>query len=172
MDDARNFKLHRRGLLGAAAAMIASARFDMIGRAQAQASGAKQPDAPSFGPLKQIDARGLNIGFAESGPASGPPVLLLHGWPYDIHSFVEVAPILAATGFRVIVLICAATERRAFFRARRQETVSNRLWPPMRSRSWTRSRSRRPFSAALIGARGLRTSSRRSGRSAAMASSR
>jgi pimeloyl-ACP methyl ester carboxylesterase len=103
MDGARNFKLHRRGLLGVAAAMIASARFDMIGRAQAQASGAKQLYAPSFRPLKQIDAGALNIGYAESGPASGPPVLLLHGWPYDIHSFVEVAHILASAGYRVIV---------------------------------------------------------------------
>jgi hypothetical protein len=103
MDGARNFKLHRRGLFGAAAAMIAAAKFDMIGRARAQASTAKQPDAPSFGPLKQVDAGALNVGYAESGPANGPPVLLLHGWPYDIHSFVEVAPILAAAGYRVIV---------------------------------------------------------------------
>ena len=107
MDGARNLKLHRRGLFGAAAAMIAAARFDMIGRARAQASAAKQPDAPdpnaSFGALKQIEAGTLNVGYGESGPASGPPVLLLHGWPYDIHSFVEVAPILATAGFRVIV---------------------------------------------------------------------
>ena len=107
MDGARNLKLHRRELFGAAAAMIAAARFDMIGRARAQASAAKQPDAPdanaSFGPLKQIDAGALNIVYAESGPASGPPVLLLHGWPYGIHAFAEVAPILAAAGYRVIV---------------------------------------------------------------------
>jgi pimeloyl-ACP methyl ester carboxylesterase len=94
-------------LFGAAAAMIAAARFDMIGRARAQASGAKQLDAPdpnaSFGALKQIEAGALNVGYAESGPASGPPVLLLHGWPYDIHSFDEVAPILASAGYRVIV---------------------------------------------------------------------
>jgi pimeloyl-ACP methyl ester carboxylesterase len=107
MDGARNLKLHRRELFGAAAAMIAAARFDMIGRARAQASGAKQPDAPgpnaSFGALKQIEAGALNVGYAESGPASGPPVLLLHGWPYDIHAFAEVAPILAAAGYRVVV---------------------------------------------------------------------
>ena len=107
MDGARNFKLHRRGLFGAVAAMIAAAELRMIEPAMAQASGAKQPDAAdadaSFGPLKQIDAGALNIGYAESGPANGPPVLLLHGWPYDIHSFVEVAPILAAAGYRVIV---------------------------------------------------------------------
>ena len=107
MDGARNLKLHRRELFGAAAAMIAAARFDMIGRARAQASGAKQPDAPGpnalFGALKQIEAGALNVGYAESGPASGPPVLLLHGWPYDIHAFAEVAPILAAAGYRVVV---------------------------------------------------------------------
>jgi pimeloyl-ACP methyl ester carboxylesterase len=100
-------KLRRRGLFGAAAVAIAAAEFGVIESARAQASGAKQsaaPDAnPSFGALKQIDAGVLSIGYAELGPASGPPVLLLHGWPYDIHSFVEVAPILASAGYRVIV---------------------------------------------------------------------
>ena len=57
----------------------------------------------SFGPLKQIDAGPLNVGYAEAGPANGPAVILLHGWPYDIYSFVEVAPILASAGYRVIV---------------------------------------------------------------------
>ena len=57
----------------------------------------------SFGPLKQIDAGLLNVGYAEAGPANGPAVILLHGWPYDIHSFVDVAPLLASAGFRVIV---------------------------------------------------------------------
>ena len=57
----------------------------------------------SFGPLKQIDAGELNVGYAELGPADGKPVLLLHGWPYDIHSFVDVAPLLASAGYRVIV---------------------------------------------------------------------
>jgi pimeloyl-ACP methyl ester carboxylesterase len=56
-----------------------------------------------FGALKQIDAGLLNVGYAEVGPTEGQPVLLLHGWPYDIHSFVEVAPLLAAAGYRVIV---------------------------------------------------------------------
>jgi pimeloyl-ACP methyl ester carboxylesterase len=89
-------------LFGAAASMIA-AQLGMSQPARAQPSEAKQPDAPSFGPLKQIDAGTLNVGYAEAGPASGPPVLLLHGWPYDIHSFVGVAPILATAGFRVII---------------------------------------------------------------------
>jgi pimeloyl-ACP methyl ester carboxylesterase len=53
--------------------------------------------------LKQIDAGLLNVGYAEAGPANGGPVILLHGWPYDIHSFVDVAPLLASAGYRVIV---------------------------------------------------------------------
>jgi pimeloyl-ACP methyl ester carboxylesterase len=57
----------------------------------------------SFGPLKQIDAGVLNIGYAEAGPANGPAVILLHGWPYDIYSYVDVAPLLASAGYRVIV---------------------------------------------------------------------
>ncbi|MFC0107509.1 alpha/beta fold hydrolase [Kibdelosporangium aridum] len=57
----------------------------------------------SFGPLKQVQAGVLNIGYAEAGPADGPVVILLHGWPYDIHAFVDVAPALVAKGFRVIV---------------------------------------------------------------------
>jgi len=57
----------------------------------------------SFGALKQIDAGLLNVGYAEAGPVDGPAVLLLHGWPYDIHSYVDVAPLLASFGCRVIV---------------------------------------------------------------------
>jgi pimeloyl-ACP methyl ester carboxylesterase len=57
----------------------------------------------SFGALKQIDAGILNVGYAEAGPTDGPAVILLHGRPYDIHSFVDVAPLLAAAGYRVIV---------------------------------------------------------------------
>ncbi|RSM81593.1 alpha/beta hydrolase [Kibdelosporangium aridum] len=57
----------------------------------------------SFGPLKQVQAGVLNIGYAEAGPADGPVVILLHGWPYDIHAFVDVAPVLAAKGYRVLV---------------------------------------------------------------------
>jgi pimeloyl-ACP methyl ester carboxylesterase len=57
----------------------------------------------SFGALKQIEAGLLNVGYAEAGPSGGQAVLLLHGWPYDIHTYVEVAPLLAARGYRVIV---------------------------------------------------------------------
>jgi len=57
----------------------------------------------SFGPLKQINAGLLNVGYVEAGPSDGRAVLLLHGWPYDIHSYVDVAPLLAKAGYRVIV---------------------------------------------------------------------
>jgi pimeloyl-ACP methyl ester carboxylesterase len=63
----------------------------------------KAETSTSFGPLNQIDAGPLNVGYAEAGPADGPAVILLHGWPYDIHSYVDVAPLLAAEGYRVIV---------------------------------------------------------------------
>src|SRR5438105_11129278 len=57
----------------------------------------------ALGPLKQIDAGVLNVGYAEAGPSSGPTVILLHGWPYDIHAFADVSPRLAAAGHRVII---------------------------------------------------------------------
>ncbi|MFB6441234.1 alpha/beta fold hydrolase [Streptomyces sp. NPDC056411] len=63
----------------------------------------QSPKGPDFGPLKQIRAGVLNVGYAEAGPSHGPAVVLLHGWPYDIHSYVTVAPLLAAKGYRVIV---------------------------------------------------------------------
>ena len=57
----------------------------------------------SFGPVKQINAGVLDTGYVESGPADGPAVILLHGWPYDVHSFADVTPVLASAGYRVIV---------------------------------------------------------------------
>jgi pimeloyl-ACP methyl ester carboxylesterase len=70
------------------------------------ASGTPAPGsatASAFGPVRQIDAGVLNIGYVETGPANGRPVILLHGFPYDIHSYAEVAPLLAAEGYRVVV---------------------------------------------------------------------
>jgi pimeloyl-ACP methyl ester carboxylesterase len=61
------------------------------------------PEASSFGTVTQIDAGQLNVGYIDAGPADGRAVVLLHGWPYDIHSYAEVAPLLTAAGFRVIV---------------------------------------------------------------------
>jgi pimeloyl-ACP methyl ester carboxylesterase len=94
-----------RRSLGAAALAIAA--LPLIGRNGA-AWAAPLPDIKpgtniSFAPLKQIDAGLLNVAYAEAGPASGPPVILLHGWPYDIYSFADVTPLLAAAGYRVIV---------------------------------------------------------------------
>src|SRR5215510_8812153 len=99
----------RRRFFGAAAMTIAAAQLGVIGSADAQAGQTKQLPAvkpgtnTSFGPLKQIEAGVLNVGYAEAGPADGPAVILLHGWPYDIHSYVDVAPLLASAGYRVIV---------------------------------------------------------------------
>ncbi|MGA9042820.1 MAG: alpha/beta hydrolase [Terriglobales bacterium] len=73
------------------------------GDAPAAANASANTKHTSFTSLKQIDAGLLNVGYAEAGPANGPPVILLHGWPYDIYSFVDVAPLLAAAGYRVIV---------------------------------------------------------------------
>src|SRR5450755_3037492 len=96
----------RRRLLATAVLTIAAAELATIGSADAQSSKIK-PIKPgtntSFRPLKQIDAGVLNVGYAEAGPANGPPVILLHGWPYDIYSFVDVAPLLSSAGYRVYV---------------------------------------------------------------------
>lgn len=101
-------RLNRRRFLITAATAAVATRF---GRTD---SAGQEPSAPaghrietvkptSFAALKQVDAGPLNVGYAEAGPADGPAVVLLHGWPYDIHTYVDVAPLLAARGFRVIV---------------------------------------------------------------------
>jgi pimeloyl-ACP methyl ester carboxylesterase len=104
-------KSDRRRFFGAAAMTFAAAQFGVIALADAQAGNAKGASLPpikpgtntSFASLKKIDAGLLNVTYAEAGPSDGRPVVLLHGWPYDIHSFVDVAPLLAAAGYRVIV---------------------------------------------------------------------
>jgi pimeloyl-ACP methyl ester carboxylesterase len=97
----------RRRFFGTAAFGIAAAQLALTGFANAETGVAlpavKRGTHTSFGPLKQINAGLLNVGYAEAGPTSGTPVILLHGWPYDIHSFVDVAPLLAQAGYRVIV---------------------------------------------------------------------
>jgi pimeloyl-ACP methyl ester carboxylesterase len=101
----------RRRFFGTAAMILAAALFALSDSANAQPAGRKSLDTrnfkrgtnTSFASLKQIDAGLLNVGYAEAGPADGAPVILLHGWPYDIHSFVDVAPLLASEGYRVIV---------------------------------------------------------------------
>ncbi|HEY3796711.1 MAG TPA: alpha/beta hydrolase [Caulobacteraceae bacterium] len=92
----------RRMLQGAAAASVAVAQIAAASAAKAQAAPPPRPSGAAFGQLKHVDAGLLNVAYAESGPADGKPVLLLHGWPYDIYSFVDVAPLLAAKGHRVV----------------------------------------------------------------------
>ena len=99
------------GAAGAAALAVGAVQLGTTGTAKAQTSEASAAGLPaseagtsmSFGPVKQINAGVLNVRYVEAGPADGRPVILLHGFPYDIHSFVEVAPLLAAQGYRVIV---------------------------------------------------------------------
>jgi pimeloyl-ACP methyl ester carboxylesterase len=102
---------HRRQLLAAAALSVTASGFGVGLPVAAQAPAPRQADLPitkaganaSFATLKQVDAGLLNVGYAEAGPADGPTVICLHGWPYDIHAFVDVAPLLASAGYRVIV---------------------------------------------------------------------
>src|ERR1700761_6225766 len=100
----------RRRFFGSAAMTIAAAQLGIFG-AEAEPVHARAANLPAmklgaqttFDSVKQINAGLLNVGYAEAGPVSGPAVILLHGWPYDIHSFVDVTPMLASAGYRVIV---------------------------------------------------------------------
>jgi pimeloyl-ACP methyl ester carboxylesterase len=100
----------RRRFFGTAAISLGAAELALSGLARAQSVLAPSTSTAtsvashtSFETIKQINAGVLNVGYAEAGPANGPVVFLLHGWPYDIHSYVDVAPLLAAAGYRVIV---------------------------------------------------------------------
>ena len=101
----------RRYLIGGVATTAAAAQLGILGSAAAQSGNASAKRLPtvkpgthtSFAALKQIDAGVLNVAYAEAGPADGPAVILLHGWPHDIYSFVDVAPLLASAGYRVLV---------------------------------------------------------------------
>jgi pimeloyl-ACP methyl ester carboxylesterase len=99
------------GKAGAAVFGVGAAKLGMISPARSQTMAKRavaldrvRPETSmSFGPVKQINADVLNIGYVEAGPANGRAVVLMHGFPYDIHSYVEVAPLLAAKGYRVVV---------------------------------------------------------------------
>jgi pimeloyl-ACP methyl ester carboxylesterase len=110
-DVAQEIDHDRRRFLGAAAMTIVGAPFGAaipttaapLDSEQSGTNAVIAPPAVSFGPLKQIDAGVLSVSYAEAGPSNGPAVILLHGWPYDIHTYVDVAPLLAENGYRVIV---------------------------------------------------------------------
>jgi pimeloyl-ACP methyl ester carboxylesterase len=106
-EPADSVDLHRRRFMGAAAMIAAAAELGMTGPVKAAGSTTLPAITPgsntSFGTLRQVEAGVLSVGYAEAGPADGSPVILLHGWPYDIHSYVDVAPALAAANYRVIV---------------------------------------------------------------------
>lgn len=98
----------RRRFLGMAAMTLVATELGLMSPVNAQSAGASPITTTAgaratFGALKQVNAGVLDIGYAEAGPIDGPVVLLLHGWPYDIHSYVDVAPILAREGYRVVV---------------------------------------------------------------------
>ncbi|WP_026621983.1 pimeloyl-ACP methyl ester carboxylesterase (plasmid) [Ensifer sp. WSM1721] len=97
--------LPRRRFMGVAALTAAAAQLGMMGAARAQSAipAITLGTNTSFASIKQVDAGVLNVGYAELGADDAPVVVLLHGWPYDIHTYVDVAPLLAAAGYRVIV---------------------------------------------------------------------
>ena len=108
IDKAEQIDHSRRRFFGAAAVSAAAVQLGLTRAAPSQTKSSSLPAIKpgtntSFGPLKQVNAGDLNVGYAESGPDNGSPVILLHGWPYDIYSFVDVAPVLAQAGYRVIV---------------------------------------------------------------------
>lgn len=106
----KHINTNRPHVLAAAVLALASAQFALSGPAQAQTTSAAtnvtataSQRLPAFKSIKQIDAGVLNIGYVDEGPIDGPVVILLHGWPYDIHSFIDVVPMLTKAGYRVIV---------------------------------------------------------------------
>src|SRR5215475_9588780 len=103
-------KYSRRHFLSNAAMLLGAAELSMLGISNAQlvhennseGMNNKITESESFDKIKQIDAGVLNVGYAEVGPQNGTAVILLHGWPYDIHSYADAAELLAAKGYRVI----------------------------------------------------------------------
>lgn len=128
----------RRGFLGLTAATLAAAQFGEIGSSKGEGRSNKttavRATAVAFAPLKRIEAGLLNVGYAEAGPLDGPAVILLHGWPYDIYSFVDVTPVLAETGYVSSCLTCGATAPHASCLTRHSGTDSPRRSPPISSR--------------------------------------
>jgi hypothetical protein len=93
--------LDRRRFLAGLVTALATSQLGVAGAVHAQSQ--RPGSLGSFGPAKQVDAGVLSVGYVDAGPPRGPAVILLHGWPYDVHSFFEVVPLLTAAGHRVIV---------------------------------------------------------------------
>ncbi len=101
-----NTNLKRRSFLNAASLGVAAAQLGLIAGASAAVPAASRgisPASTTFADIKQVRAGVLDVGYVDVGPRNGYPVVLFHGWPYDIHAFIDVAPILAAAGYRVII---------------------------------------------------------------------
>src|SRR5262245_35696770 len=121
----------RRRFVGTAAVLAAAAEFGIIRPARASSG-------DSFDKIRQVQAGPLDIGYGEAGPADGRAVILLHGWPYDIHSYAEVTPILAAQGFRVIVPYLRGYGTTRFLSERTPSGTDSRPhWLRMSCHSWT-----------------------------------
>jgi len=95
----------RRRFLSSGLATLAATRLSVLAPTDSPRTSARKKVAmyPRLGPVKQIHAGVLDVGYVDAGPVTAPTVLLLHGWPYDIHSFDEVVPLLTASGHRVVV---------------------------------------------------------------------
>src|SRR4051812_35573829 len=124
--------LRRRRFLGTA---VAAASLGAIGSARAQSGKTREVDAKprsqaTFGAIKQIDAGALNVGYAEAGPGDGPAVILLHGWLYDIHSYVDVAPVLASAGYRVVIPYLRGYGTTRFLSSQTFRTAQRAAVPP------------------------------------------
>ncbi len=130
--------LRRTRLFTPAILVFAIMQLGALGFASSQANAADVPASTigaitpgshtSFGPLKHVKAGLLDVSYAEVGPADGPVVILLHGWPYDIHSYADVAPALAEKGYRVLIRTPAVMAIRVSCRPRPCATASLLHW--------------------------------------------
>lgn len=127
--------------MGPAVLAFALMQFGVLGAASAQTSttvtaNSVEARKDTFGALKHVKAGLLNVAYAEVGPADGPVVILLHGWPYDIHSYSEVAPLLAAKGYRVLIPYARGMATRSSCPPRPCAMASLPRWRATSSTSW------------------------------------
>jgi hypothetical protein len=149
----------RRRFFGTAAMTLAAVQLGSTGSAVAQSGQAKLAGLPtirpgpntSFGSLKQIDAGTLDVCYAEAGPIDGPAVILLHGWSYDIHSFVDVTPLLASAGYRVIVPYLRGYGTTRFLSSKTPRNGQQKVVAVDISPRWMLSKSRTRSSVISIG---------------------